>query len=656
MPQHLQNVLAQKQRRLQFFEIQAARQGVQTPPHILAEIEDLQAEIASLRQQIASQQPPSHFPHEPPQPSQSSFGWIWWILGSVILVVGFVFLSVVGWLGFTYLSSQLAPTPLPTRTRISTVPTFTAAPSATPLPVVLPTSIATNTPSPTPTPTPKSKYVEIVVDASERMAGQFEDGSTKMESAWETARIIARKRTVGGQFVKVRVFGGQENPGDDWCLNSFDYSLDFTDDSKLITGHLAAPPVPAGQAGLVNGLLDAADDILIRDDVEREIILLTGGNDECNAPISIFFDGEFGVLLGRTFVVAFDDEDVGDFTALRAEGVEIDYRLVQNRAEAVDAGEVIGNTPTPTPTVTASPTSTPTPEPSAPVIASNPTPTLPKATSSVSPKPTNTPIVASIQSPTPVLITPTSLLTPTHTSTPILTDTPTPTSTNTNTNTPTPTHTATFTPTPTHTAIFTPTPTHTPTATPTDAGTPIPTPAPTVPPLRWTQLTSQSDVYEQSCPLIGETTDYYKLEQGEGTNISPVLAGGGQSGQALKLDFNIKSTLHHYTGWEVILGTNEGIDLSSYNSLSFYIKGDQGGEEIHVWLMSPIGDPPRRHRQEMILTDSWELKNFSLDNFTTEDDLGDSVDLNQINKIQFILEWYDEDATGTIRIDDLCVQ
>ena len=115
--------------------------------------------------------------------------------------------------------------------------------------------------------------------------------------------------------------------------------------------------------------------------------------------------------------------------------------------------------------------------------------------------------------------------------------------------------------------------------------------------------------------------------------------------------------MNNYSGWEVVLGNiNDGIDLSSYSSLVFQLRGANGGEKFNIWLMTPVsGDPPfRRNYKSLAANNSWQQIMISLSDFTGSSNPAEQIDLDHINKIQFIFEW--QDASGTIFIDDLCVQ
>jgi len=144
------------------------------------------------------------------------------------------------------------------------------------------------------------------------------------------------------------------------------------------------------------------------------------------------------------------------------------------------------------------------------------------------------------------------------------------------------------------------------------------------------------------------------------------LASGGHTGQGLRLDFTTLNLDYSYSGWEVVLGDiDSGIDLTSHNSLTFYIRGAAGGETPNVWLMTPIaGGGYRRYYQNVEdhivgndrVTTQWQEVVIPLVDFATGTKPEEKIDLQHINKIQVVFEWYEEPTSGTIYIDDLCVQ
>ncbi|MFX1555506.1 MAG: hypothetical protein ACFFBV_16400 [Promethearchaeota archaeon] len=440
----LERRLDEERKNLRLIEEKIAKYTeLDAPIYLLRQRDDSKERIAQIEEQLR------HISPEPPEHSPPRSKWqilletpYWRMYAGCLTAVIVAIIGLIGTLGapiITELAKSLlapAPTPTPTKTPITVLsPTITDTPTLTP---VL---------SPTSTPPPTPYYVEIVVDASERMNAELEGGITKMESAWQTARDIARIRAQQGQFVTIRLFGGQDSPGGGSCLIS--YSLfDFTNDSRQVIDYLAESPTPAGKAAVATALLDASDELQAYENIGREIILLTGGEDGCGSTLSVFYNSDNQAMWTQTFVVLFADEEFGPFINLEAQGANINYDLVRDRAEAEAVAEEVANSSPPTPTLMPTPT---------------PPPPLPTPVTGDTPQPTSTP--------KPPLPTPTGgAATATHTPTPTATQSPTPTSTP--TSTPTATRTPTSTPTATQTPTSMPTPTHTPTATPTP--TPVP--------------------------------------------------------------------------------------------------------------------------------------------------------------------------------------
>jgi hypothetical protein len=160
---------------------------------------------------------------------------------------------------------------------------------------------------------------------------------------------------------------------------------------------------------------------------------------------------------------------------------------------------------------------------------------------------------------------------------------------------------------------------------------------------------------------FSQTTGFYKFQSGQAT-ISATLASGGHTGQGLRLDFTVLNLPCSYSGWEVRLGDiTSSIALTSYSSLTFYIRGAVGGETPNVWLMTPIADEGyRRYYRDVEkyrqVTTQWQEVVIPLEHFRTGKLPEEKIDLQHINKIQVVFEWYPEPTLGTIYIDDLCVQ
>ena len=238
---------------------------------------------------------------------------------------------------------------------------------------------------------------------------------------------------------------------------------------------------------------------------------------------------------------------------------------------------------------------------------------------------------------------------------------------NTPTGTPSPALTPTYNlpliKTPTSTRTSPPPPTDTQIPTPTPVSTRTPTSTPTLPPAVWAALSSQPDVFSTGCPLIGQARVYaqfYRLP----ASISAALVSNGRTNQGLRLDYsNAREEGGEYAGWEVWLGADDysGVNLSSYSSLVFYIRGEVGGEEPNIYLMNPtIGENYKRFwkdiEQVTTITTSWQPVVIPLSYFTSGPVPSQQVDLSNVQRIQILFEWYPQPTSGRIYIDDLCVQ
>jgi len=170
-------------------------------------------------------------------------------------------------------------------------------------------------------------------------------------------------------------------------------------------------------------------------------------------------------------------------------------------------------------------------------------------------------------------------------------------------------------------------------------------------------LPSQQQVYTQGCFLASVTQGFGKFESGDGT-ISANLVEQGQTGQGLRLDFSVSNEPSSYSGWQVLLGdSNLGIDLSSRTSLTFAIRGKEGGETANVWLMMPImdGKYERFYKRLEVLPD-WQQFTIPLTHFESGTEKGEQVNLAKIHRIQFVFEWRPEPTVGTIYMDNLCIE
>jgi hypothetical protein len=170
-------------------------------------------------------------------------------------------------------------------------------------------------------------------------------------------------------------------------------------------------------------------------------------------------------------------------------------------------------------------------------------------------------------------------------------------------------------------------------------------------------LSSQNDVYKQDCFLTSATKGFQRIESGGG-KISANL-DKGKTGKGLRLDYEVANEPHNYSGWQVLLGdaNNSGINLSSYTSLTFSIRGENGGETPNIWLMMPIIDGQfNRYYKRLELTSSWDTISIPLQYFTSSTKEGERVDLQKIRRIQFMFEWHAQPTLGRVYIDDLCIE
>jgi NADH dehydrogenase [ubiquinone] 1 alpha subcomplex assembly factor 1 len=118
----------------------------------------------------------------------------------------------------------------------------------------------------------------------------------------------------------------------------------------------------------------------------------------------------------------------------------------------------------------------------------------------------------------------------------------------------------------------------------------------------------------------------------------------GGTGASLALTYHVSSGT--YAAWQSGLG---GLDASGYDKLSFVVRGANGGENFHVWLVDQAGHS------------AW----VSVSNYTTVantwpatpveiplwDFAGRGVDLTQLSLFKVAFEW--EAMSGTIYLDDI---
>jgi hypothetical protein len=547
-----------------------------------------------------------------------------------------------------------------------------------------PTAVPTFTPSPVPVAHKLHYY--IILDASERMQAGFAGDETKWGVAQEAARQLLKSKLPSRASYGLVVLGGSPFGSAQSCGQTPQPVVSLGLDTRSQVLDRVERLQPHGTASLAQAVALARDELLdLPPGHEVTVVIITGGGDDCGDPGERWAPILDSLELSKTdmwtelIVLAGEevDEEVqsavqrvreienvqvvvpSDQTELRASTNDVVQRAVV-RAQQVEptavAAEETAIAASARQPPTLAPTFTPTPQVSTASDAGDPPPP-PAAQRTVS-LPTNTPAgpqPAPPQASSPTL--PPAPAPPTLTSTPMPAP-PTPTGTNTPPASATPTRVPTSTNTPTRTRTSTPTPV--PTATPTF--TPAATPTPTAPPITLTPLpTTQSAVYASGCWLSSQQTEFFKFESNQAT-MSAQLVSGGRSGQGLELDFSALAEPNSYAGWEIVLGNvNQGMDLSGYDWLTFYVRGAAGGETPNVWLMTPIeGGGYRRFYRDVeaytpIPSGQWAAVSIPLTDFLGGSIPPEEIDLEAINKIQIVFEWYTEPTSGTIYVDDLCV-
>jgi hypothetical protein len=521
--------------------------------------------------------------------------FIWWgslndgTKAAYIGLIGVVTAAIIG------LTGALSAPIITELTKLLFVPTATPTPTKTPVTILSPTitDTPTLTPMPSPTPTPTPYYVEIVVDASERMAAEFEGGTTKMESAWQTAGTIGRTRAQKGQFVSIRTFGSGSEQTDMGCFESYSV-FSFTNQDSDIKARLTTPPIPCGQAAVVTALTDASANLMAHENIGREIILLTGGEDGCGSDLSVFYSSDNQALWTQTFVILFADEDFGPFINLRAQGANINYNLVRNRAEAEAVAKKVADSPPP---------ATPMP---------TPTPTRGTATAIHTPTPIATP-----------LSTPTSVATPTPPPSP--TNMPTPTKTATSTPTTTPTNTLTSTPTPTFT--LTPTPDVVTKDKPVEPG-----------------IFADSDQVN----MANRATAFREAYKGTAAINSTAFSPGSDDSTSIRIAYD-RVNADHWALWGIVLPET---DVSSLK-LAFDIKGQVGGERPNVWLVSSGSPSEVRNvvdiEDYVTVTTNWQRAEIPPTDFRDPWGHQQPIDLTRILRVEIAFEW--ENMAGMVYVD-----
>ena len=119
----------------------------------------------------------------------------------------------------------------------------------------------------------------------------------------------------------------------------------------------------------------------------------------------------------------------------------------------------------------------------------------------------------------------------------------------------------------------------------------------------------------------------------------------GDSGAGYRISYsNVTSS-----AWALAVMDLTGLDASNYETVSFYIKGADGGEQPNIYLVSKKGDTEMRGfvdiEDYITVTTPWKRVNIPLEAF---DDQG--VDLSNLAYFQLGFEW--EEMAGTIYLDN----
>ena len=503
----------------------------------------------------------------------------------------------------------------------------------------------------------QAQKVEIVLDVSQRMAADFiPAGTTKLDAAKEGVLEVLNLLEGNNMKVALRLINGIEYGRCD-IRPETSLAVDFTRDFDRIREVLRTlRPRASEQAPVVNAIDFSIDHYLDKRIFDQKFFLYSfiGGDDTCGGHLGTYLTlpmvKEHAVST-ELFLIVLQGSDEEE-TLKNLPNTNLTYaRSAQEVQEIVETFHEIIVTPTPAPTRpgqlapigtnTPTRTDTPTAEPTRLTDTEAPTEPVtepPEADRSDVAEPPELRPAASA-TPLPTL----TRIRPTPTPLPQIPPTNTPT----NTATHTPTSPPTETPTNTQTATQTLTP---------------PPPTSTIGPLNWTGLTPQPDVFSTTCFLRDHDRVYAQFAQSQ-AGISAPLSGNGRTGNALRLNFaNVSFDGANYAGWEVWLGVDDfsGISLSSYSTLVFYIKGVNGGEEPNVYLMMPVTDDYNRYwkavKEVAPVTTSWRKVEIPLSVFTTGQGPHEQVDLQSIQRIQILFEWYPQPTSGSIYIDDLCVE
>ncbi len=121
-------------------------------------------------------------------------------------------------------------------------------------------------------------------------------------------------------------------------------------------------------------------------------------------------------------------------------------------------------------------------------------------------------------------------------------------------------------------------------------------------------------------------------------NAALELSFGGMIGDPTGIDSQL-----NYAGWSTRLG---GLDCSACRTLSFRIKGSEGGERPNLYLDDGTFRWPVPIHTRQPITTEWQTVTIPLSEFAEY-----GVDLSHLEELQVMFEW--EKMSGTVYLDDI---
>jgi len=127
------------------------------------------------------------------------------------------------------------------------------------------------------------------------------------------------------------------------------------------------------------------------------------------------------------------------------------------------------------------------------------------------------------------------------------------------------------------------------------------------------------------------------------------LVDGGGGGHAMRISYggsiglDLREAGFSYAGWTTGLG---GIDLSSFDSLYFRVRGQRGGEEFNVYLDDGNKRWPTTATKYGSVGKDWNTMAIPLKEY-----IDHGIDVTHASELQFVFEW--KDMSGTLWVDDI---